>query len=413
MKLRSKVLLKLAEIYESSAAGKHGMGKIDIQPKYESLLADARCAEGDQRELAEDDLRLAAKEGVITLVPIHKRDTRHFSKVRLSPANERAFYEWIARESPTAQRAKWTALFREAATWTVPERWSATWKAFCERRAENAKHWQAMEPFRVTQMNRGARMLRLTALLLAWNGRRLIPYPSFEMTGESKRLERWQRSLELLLAEASSDGIRSFEEHGLLPMPRVATFHGPLRVWKNGNIAMDANHLADASTLSVEDIERASQIETTATHCLIVENKAPFLELTRLQSGALLVWSSFPNSATVALLKKLHAAHPTLEFFHHGDTDAAGYDILRDLRQQTGIPIQSHHMRYTPNDASVELTSDERARLARLLKDPRMSAEHTDIAALLASGRKGNFEQERHREPPLANWPFFPNLPSG
>jgi hypothetical protein len=26
---------------------------------------------------------------------------------------------------------------------------------------------------------------------------------------------------------------------------------------------------------------------------------------------------------------------------------------------------------------------------------------------MLKSGRKGDFEQERHREPPLAEWPFF------
>lgn len=99
------------------------------------------------------------------------------------------------------------------------------------------------------------------------------------------------------------------------------------------------------------------------------------------------MWSSFPSAATVALLRRLHAAHPGLEFSHHGDTDAAGYDILRDLRQQTGIAIAAHQMRYAADATSVELTGDERARLARLLKDPRMTAEHADIAALLASGR--------------------------
>jgi hypothetical protein len=352
-------------------------------------------------------LKAAAAAGVLSLQPIHRRDTRHFAKVRLSPANEREFYDWIGRESPTARRAGWTALFREAATWSVPERWCVSWGKFCERRAEGAKKWRAMEPFRVNQMVRGRRMLKFTVRLLAWQGERLVRYASYDITGDSKRLERWQGSLQLLLSEATGGEVRSFEKHGLLPMPRVATFHGPLRLWTNGNLALDASQLADASASSAEDIASASRIETPATRCLIVENKAPFLELARLQSGTLLVWSSFPNAATVALLRRLHAAQPALEFFHHGDTDAAGFDILCDLRQQTSIPLASHHMHYTADADSVELTNDERARLTRLLKDPRMSAEHADIAALLASGRKGNFEQERHREPLLAHWPFF------
>lgn len=407
MKLQSKVLLKLAEIYEDSAAGRHGTGRIDIQPEYETLLRDAGCAEGDMRALAEEHLQNAVAAGVIVLDPIHKRDTRHFSKVRLSPRKEHCFYEWIHRESPTARRKKWAALFREAGLRDVPSQWRGTWLSFCERRAEAALIWRNMEPFRFSQMSRGGQMLLFTAHLLAWKGQQLIRYPSYELTGNSKRLERWQLSLESLLSETSGGGIASFEAHGLLPMPCVATFHGPVRFVCHGQVSLDAALSTDSSTRSADDIRRATRIETTAARCLIIENKTPFLALSKLQSGILLVWSSFPNSATVALLKRLHEAHPALEFFHHGDTDAAGYDILRDLRQQTGIDIRSHHMRYTPDAASVLLTEDERARLERLLKDTRMSAEHADIAALLASGRKGNFEQERHSEPPLAQWPFF------
>ena len=264
-----------------------------------------------------------------------------------------------------------------------------------------------MEPFRVAQCGRGKRMLDFTVRVLAWEGQRLVHYASHDLTGDSKRLEKWQRSLETLLAEATGGAVRDFASPGLLPMPRVATIHGPLRVWKGDRLALDAAQLADAATLSAEDIARASRLETAATRCLILENKAPFLEIARHRSGVLLVSSSFPNAATVALLQRLRAAHPTLEFFHHGDTDPAGYDILRDLRQQTGIPIRAHHMRHAIAAASPPLTANETNRLTALLADPRMTAEHADIAALLASGRKGDFEQERHHEPSLPEGPFF------
>ncbi len=336
----------------------------------------------------------------------NKRARTTVRKIRLSPAKEREFYEWIGRESPTARREKWAQLFREAAAWEVPERWRAGWAEFCARRAENARQWRTMEPFHLTQLVRGKRMLEFTGRLLAWEGHRLVRCASYDITGDSKRLERWQGSLERLLAEATGGAVTGFESHGLLPMPRRAESHGALRVWIGSHLVMDATELDD-SKLSAEDIARASRLETGAARSLILENKAPFIEIAKQRPGVLLVWSSFPSAATVSLLQRLHAAQPALEFFHHGDTDPAGYAILRDLRKQTGIPIRSHHMHPADAAASVALTANERTRLAALLDDPRMTAEHADIAALLASGRKGNFEQERHREPPLAEWPFF------
>lgn len=362
--------------------------------------------EGEAYDLAMEELH-AADGRIVTLEWENKRARTTLRKIRLSPAKEREFYEWIGRESPTVRREQWAVLFREAVAWNVPERWCAGWSEFCARRADNARCWRAMDPFRVAQMMRGRQMLEFTARLLAWEGRRLVRYASYDITGDSKRLEKWQGSLEQLLAETTGGAVRDFASHGLLPMPRVATIHGPLRVWKGNRLALDAAELADAATLSVDDTTCASRIETDAMRCLILENKAPFLEIAKLRSGVLLVWSSFPNAATVALLRRLHATHPGLEFFHHGDTDPAGYDILRDLRHQTGIPIQAQHMRHSDDLASVPLTASERTRLAALLDDPRMAAEHGDIGAMLKSGRKGDFEQERHREPPLTEWPFF------
>ena len=411
MRPRSPIFAALARIYEASQAGRTGTGRNDVQPTFAAVLAElekatGRVLEGEAYELAMEELH-AADGKVLRLEWEIKRARTTLRKIRLAPAKEREFYEWLGRESPAARRKKWVQLFREAAAWEVPERWRAGWAKFCAHRAEHARCWQEMKPFRVMQMTRGKLMLVFTTRLLAWEGHRLVRYASHELTGDSKRLERWQGSLQALLGEAMGIKVRSFESHGLLPMPRVATIHGPLRLWKSDRLALDATQLADAATLSAEDITSATRIETDATRCLIIEGKAPFLEITKFRSGVLLVWSSFPNAATVALLQRLHASHPELEFFHHGDTDPAGFDILRDLRQQTGIPIRAHHMRPADDAKPKKLTPNELTRLAALLDDPRMAAEHPDIDALLKSGRKGNFEQERHREPTSAEWPFI------
>src|SRR5688572_25892220 len=147
MKPRSPVLLKLAELYEESSAGRHGGGKLDFQPGIEELLAAAGCGEGEFRELAERDLRAAAEAGLIVLVPVHRRDPAHVAKVRLAPQNEHAFFDRIGRPSPSAKRAEWSALFREAASWKVPERYRESWTRFCTARAASALHWRNMKPF--------------------------------------------------------------------------------------------------------------------------------------------------------------------------------------------------------------------------------------------------------------------------
>ena len=80
MTVRTPVLLKLAELYERSSAGRHGHGARDVQCAYEALLAGANCGEGERRELAEDDLRAATAANVIRLDPIHRRDALSCSK---------------------------------------------------------------------------------------------------------------------------------------------------------------------------------------------------------------------------------------------------------------------------------------------------------------------------------------------
>jgi DNA topoisomerase VI subunit A len=93
--------------------------------------------------------------------------------------------------------------------------------------------------------------------------------------------------------------------------------------------------------LSQSDIERAETIETTSTRCVTIENETTFHELAKLQSGDLLVCTSFPGSGTVALLKRLP---PNIDCWHFGDSDEAGFEILRVLRGKSGRNFQALHM---------------------------------------------------------------------
>jgi hypothetical protein len=407
MKPRSTILLQLAELYRDSAAGQHGGGKVDFQPAFEEVLAAARCSEGEARELAERDLRAAHTAGVIALVPVHRREPNTFAKIRLAPGNEEGFFAYIGVPSPTAKRAEWVALFREAAQWSVPARFTESWTAFCAARADAALNWRGMKPFERDDVAGGRELLALLPRLLAWEGRHLVRWASSVICGHSKVLERRQKTIESLLAEATAGNAPTYESLGILPVPPGVTFHGPLRL-RIGSEWRDFRDLHGPATLSGADVERIAGCQCEARRCLTVENATPFRSLAALRSGELLIHTSYPNEATLGLLAHLKALPSPPEFWHFGDTDPSGFHILFDLRERSGIQTRSFHMNFRHSDAAPLFIGRERALIEELI--PKMPAERAALEAMLTSGSKGDFEQESLKPPTHAYWPFYDSI---
>ena len=139
---------------------------------------------------------------------------------------------------------------------------------------------------------------------------------------------------------------RQAQTSSIIPNPRSVLAHGPLPLKLDGEW-LDFGRLRGAFRLSQSDIERVEAIHTAAVRFLTVENETSFHELAKLRPGVLLIQTSFPGSATLALLRRLPA---TLEFHHFGDSDEAGFAILRDLRERSGRDFQALHMeRGRPN----------------------------------------------------------------
>lgn len=136
---------------------------------------------------------------------------------------------------------------------------------------------------------------------------------------------------------------------------------------------------------------------------MTIENEPTFHELAKLRSGELLIQTSFPGSGTLALLRRLP---DTIEFWHFGDTDIEGYEILSDLRTRTGRALRALHMRYRALTEGTFLNSEERRRIERLLKLPTLGNERPELEAMLAAGRTGCSEQESLGRPSAA-WPYY------
>jgi hypothetical protein len=198
-----------------------------------------------------------------------------------------------------------------------------------------------------------ADILALLPKLLAWRGESLVRFASCVLCGHSKELEsmaalertgefagQLRGKLGRLLEEITGGAIRTLDDLGISANPRSALLHGPVRLLLDG-AWLDLGPLAGPFRLSQTDIERAERIETAAQRCVTVENETTFCELAKTRGGELLICTSFPGSATLALLRRLPLELPC---WHFGDSDAAGFEILRVLRERTGRDFQPLHM---------------------------------------------------------------------
>ena len=353
MKISSLVLEALARRYERSQAGRTGTANRDLLVLLEELLAEAGCSEGENRALAEQQLAEAESAGLLVRVPLHKRDRSHIHQIRFSPDNENALYTKVARSSPTKTRTNLAGQFVAAATSEVPERWREKWMAWCGRMQNEALAGRSISGFDREPSQANDALLELLPKLLAWDGESLIRFASCVLCGSSKQLEELaapERDGELsgqlrgklgrLLEDVTGGEIRTLDDIGIISNPRSVLVHGPLKLWLDG-AWLDFGGLHGSFRLSQTDIERAEKIETASLHCTTIENETTFHELAKLQSGELLVCTSYPGSGTMALLQRLPSQ---IECWHFGDSDEAGFEILRVLRDKSRRDFQPLHM---------------------------------------------------------------------
>lgn len=353
MKLPSPILEALANRYARSIAGRSGEAGRDVLLDIEELLRDANSVEGDSRAVAEQQLRDAEQAGLLKLEPLHKRDRASLHQIRFSPACEARLFDFLGRSSPTSARAALAQQFAHASARELPERWREGWTAWCERMRVAALAGKSVEPLDRQPTKGNEQLLALLPRLLAWEGESLVRFASCVLCGDSKTLEslaardpdgefrdKLRGKLGRLIGEITGGQIRSLDDLGIVPNPRFALIHGPVKLRMDGEW-LDLGRLKGAFRLAEEDIGRAECVVTAARRCLTVENETSFHELAKLQSGELLIQTSFPGSGTLRLLSRLPG---TLEFWHFGDCDEAGFEILRVLREKSGRDFRALQM---------------------------------------------------------------------
>ncbi len=346
-----RVVEALGQLYSASTAGTSATSERDFLVDLKKLLQTADCEDGDEREEALTQLRQL--HGHVLQLEGPRRDADIIHQVRVRREQEDALFSLIGEVSPTQRRTALARQFADAMALTVPERWRDEWSSWCRRMSEAARAGNTVAPFDREATPENAALLKLLPRLLAWDGESLVRFASCVLCGTSKELEsqaakekdgefrnKLRGKLGRVLEEITGGQIRALDDLGILPNPRFALIHGPLRLRLDG-AWLDLGLLHGPFRLSQQDLERAEVVETSARRCLTVENETSFHELAKLRSGELLVQTSYPGSGTLALLRRLPAA---LEFWHFGDSDEAGFEILRVLQEASDRDFQPLHM---------------------------------------------------------------------
>ena len=388
------VLHALATRFERSIAGRTGRGVQDLIRDYEDLLAEAGAAQGEARVCAERDLIDAERDGLL-VVERHRR-TQKEERVRFSAANEARLFAKIGKPSPSQRRIELSEIFQQAAAniLAVPECQHSAWGAFCESRSEAALTGASLSPFDCENVAEIRELLALLPKLLAWRGDSLLRFASSVLCGDSKRLEKLRAKLETCLDQITDGRLQTLADLGITENERSCLLHGRLcLLLPEGSV--DLGLLTAAARIDRRDIERA-QLLTTATRAVTVENAAMLHELCRLRTGTILVSSGseggYANSATVSVLKRLP---PEVECLHFGDSDPAGFGILRHLREETRRTIRSLHMEFRDDPASRALDKKELETINKLLDSNYLfDPEKAELRKMRESGRIGRFEQE-------------------
>lgn len=312
----SRLLRTLGELYGVSAVGSRGQGERDFIVDLSKLLNAADCRDGDDRAEAMDCLR--SLHGSLVFLEGPRRDPDIIHRVRIKREQENALFFRIGLPSPSQRRNALGDQFGNAASFAVPERWRAQWLSWCASKRQAALQGLSVAPFDKMATAENEEILVLLSKLLAWEGESLVRFASCVLCGSSKRLEalttrekdgpyagQLRGKLGRLLEEVTGGELGSLNDIGILHNPRSVLLHGPLTLeFEDG--CLDLKLLASPMRIGLLDVKRATRVTTTADKCLTVENETTFHELAKLCSGVLLICTSYPGQATLALIERLN-----------------------------------------------------------------------------------------------------------
>jgi hypothetical protein len=382
------ILAHLAHCYRQSTHGRKTSAR-DFIIDSEKFLRSCGMADGEEREMAERELKRAETASAGLLCIDRHRRTGQAEKIRLlREGGEAWLFAQINASAPADRRAVLERFFLSAADQEVPPKWQQAWTTWFLLLANLAHNGESVKPFRRDDPEGNDTLVKALSGILHWSAPALIRYASTAICGDSKQLQRLEPRLrQALQAITGSDSLENF---GILRKPRFVTIHGPL-ILLQGEQQTDFGIFPAPVSLAETNFTSETIFTTHATICLTVENEDTFHELAATNPGVILILTSYAGSAVRHMIRMLPS---DMTFLHYGDHDPAGADILRDLREKTQRDIHPLIVRELPNLSRRSANALERRTLLRLCEATLPEALRIQVESLLEHGIPDDFEQE-------------------
>ena len=128
------------------------------------------------------------------------------------------------------------------------------------------------------------------------------------------------------------------EDHNIVKNKGTAVAKHGL-VFKINNQLIDLDDLQEEFYFSMETLLKTEIVEIRKNKIVTIENLTSFYTFED-EDAVILYLGGFHNSAKRELIRKIFDFNNKLSFYHSGDIDCGGFEILIDLRNKTGIDFK-------------------------------------------------------------------------
>lgn len=215
---------------------------------------------------------------------------------------------------------------------------------------------------------------------------------------DSKLLQRNETKILRIFQGFSGDEYERIDdvyaEHGIVKNPLFAYLRYGMSFSINSQI-IDFDALNDDFSMTDKEIGEMKILSISKKKVITIENLTTYYYY--LGKDAIVIYlAGYHNSIKRELLKKIHDFNPSLPFYHIGDIDWGGFNILLDLRRKTGIDVHPLMMgvpeleRYATE--CMHLYENDKKRLGLMLHKEEAKEFHGTIRYMLEHDVK--LEQE-------------------
>lgn len=341
-----KVLNHLLDTYENSLLSK-GVNKrtIQIEFRFTKTSIPAYFDESsDEYESIHALMKSLENKALIQIIWKDNKQDYLIQKVRLMTDHIEEAYQYVGRKPKRGLEEENITLLQKYTDVKAP-----VTVDFVRYLLERLQNHQSVKEY-IALENRKETEKFLQACVLVEQNKKPCYIREFSILHfqDSKYFEQIESRIAKVFRQFSDeysemDTLELLAEYGIYRTPDYVYFKGDARI-SISEEEVDLSRLKQGIGISGEDLAGIRFSDLSRIRKVItIENLTSFFRY--WEKDSLFIYlGGYHNRIRRTLLKKVYETIPNAKYYHFGDIDAGGFDILLDLRKKTGIPFMSYHM---------------------------------------------------------------------